>query len=112
MTSIFRHLNNANIIEGNPFLNVNISDYTADQYLSKDLTLTELYQVYKAAHDLQAEGVNVLLPMLIEIYTGLRSTNLKQLKVRTLDLEIGGLRIEFGKTGTDENNQEETTPQL
>ncbi|MFD2209126.1 tyrosine-type recombinase/integrase [Virgibacillus halophilus] len=110
MTSIFRHLNNANIIEGNPFLNVNISDYTADQYLSKDLTLTELYQVYKAAHDLQAEGVNVLLPMLIEIYTGLRSTNLKQLKVRTLDLEIGGLRIEFGKTGTDENNQEETTP--
>ncbi|MBM7583912.1 integrase [Bacillus pakistanensis] len=112
MASLFRHLNNAKIIEGNPFLTVNITDYTADKYLSKDLSITELYQVYKAAHDLQAQGINVLAPMLLDIYTGLRSTNLIRLKVRSLDFEAGGIRIEYTKSKTvkQESNQQETTP--
>lgn len=109
ITSLFRHLNNANIIEGNPFLTVNINDYTADKYLSKDLTLTELYQVYKAAHELQSEGVNVLPPLLIDIYTGLRSTNLKKLIVKSLDFETAGLRIQTEKTDKNTLDDQEDT---
>ncbi|MED3550298.1 tyrosine-type recombinase/integrase [Cytobacillus praedii] len=105
MASLFRHLNNANIIDGNPFLTVKITDYTTEKYLSKDLNITELYQVYKAAHELQTEGVNVLAPMLLDIYTGLRSTNLIRLTVQSLDFEAGGIHINFAKT--NKNDEEE-----
>ena len=53
-----------------------IPDYTSDQYLSKDLNIIEPYQVYKAAHELQLEGNNVLAPTLLDIYTGFRSNYL------------------------------------
>ncbi|MFJ8102629.1 hypothetical protein [Lysinibacillus sp. NPDC096212] len=49
--------------------------------------IMELYQVYKAAHELQADGVNILAPMLLGIYTGLRNTNLIKLKVKSLKRE-------------------------
>lgn len=101
MASLFRHLNHVNIIEGNPFLTVKITDYSADKYLSKDLSITELYQVYKAAHELQEQGVNVLAPMLLDIYTGLRSTNLIRLVVQSLDFGEAGIRVEFGKQDTN-----------
>ncbi|RHW37447.1 integrase [Lysinibacillus yapensis] len=103
--SLFSHLNNEGIITGNPFLNLEIEDYSAESHLSKDLNLVELYQVYKAAHELQSEGVNVLAPILTDIYTGLRSTNLKELKVNSLDHESSALNITLDKM--EVNFQEE-----
>lgn len=93
LSSLFRHLNHAKIIEGNPFLTVKITDYTEQQYLSKELDLIELYQVYKAAHELQAQGINVLAPTLLDIFTGFRSTNLISLQAQSVDKEAGGIRI-------------------
>ncbi|MGE7998037.1 hypothetical protein ACQKOF_05065 [Lysinibacillus sp. NPDC093190] len=57
-------------------MNVTIEDFTGDTHLSKYLDIMVLYQVYKAAHELQPDGVNILAPLLLDIYTGLRSTNL------------------------------------
>ncbi|MFJ7747084.1 tyrosine-type recombinase/integrase [Peribacillus sp. NPDC097295] len=93
LSSLFRHLNHAKIIEGNPFLTVKITDYTEQQYLSKELDLIELYQVYKAAHELQAQGINVLAPTLLDIFAGFRSTNLISLQAQSVDKEAGGIRI-------------------
>lgn len=50
-----------------PFLNLTIEDYSNNTHFSKDLNIMELYQVYKAAHELQADGVNVLAPILLDI---------------------------------------------
>lgn len=97
MTSLFRHLNNANIISGNSFLNVKIEDFSGDTHLSKYLNITELYQVYKASHELQSDGVNVLAPILLDIFTGLRSTNLLKLKVKSLKREECAIRIDLTK---------------
>jgi len=45
------------------FLNLTIEDYSNDTHFSKDLNII----VYKAAHELQADGVNVLAPILLDI---------------------------------------------
>lgn len=44
---------NEGIVSNNPFLNLTIEDYSNDTHFSKDLNIMELYQVYKAAHELQ-----------------------------------------------------------
>lgn len=45
--SLFSHSNIEGIITGNPFLNLEIEDYSAESHLSKDLNLVELYQCTK-----------------------------------------------------------------
>ncbi|PLS18167.1 integrase [Bacillus sp. M6-12] len=113
LSSLFRHLNHAKIIDGNPFLTVKITDYTEQQYLSKDLDINELYQVYKAAHELQVQGINVLAPILLDIFTGFRSTNLISLQAQSIDKEAGGIRIIFSrsdKSEEDERKREVKTP--
>lgn len=108
ITSLFSYLNNSNIIAGNPFLNLEIEDYSAESYLSKDLNIMELSLVYEAAHELQLEGVNVLIPILIDIFTGLRSTNLKKLKVKSLDPESSALKITLNKKDSAVQDEEKT----
>ncbi|MFJ3389452.1 MULTISPECIES: hypothetical protein [unclassified Lysinibacillus] len=108
MTSLFRHLNNEGVINNNPFLNVTIEDYSGDTHLSKDLDIMELYQVYKAAHELQAVGVNILAPMLLDIYTGLRSTNLIKLKVKSLEREECSINIILDKEDKEDREDRET----
>ncbi|UNT53339.1 tyrosine-type recombinase/integrase [Lysinibacillus capsici] len=110
MTSLFRHLKNDGIVTNNPFLNVTIEDYSGDTYLSKDLNIIELYQVYKAAHELQADGINILAPMLLDIYTGLRSTNLIKLKVKSLVTEECSINITLDKEDTGDNQEDRETP--
>lgn len=110
MTSLFRHLNNEGIVNNNPFLNVSIEDFSGDTHLSKDLDIMELYQVYKAAHELQAVGVNILAPMLLDIYTGLRSTNLIKLKVKSLEKEESSINITLDKEDIEDNQEDRETP--
>ncbi|MEK3727053.1 tyrosine-type recombinase/integrase [Lysinibacillus sp. FSL W8-0953] len=110
MTSLFRYLKNEGIVNNNPFLNVTIEDYSGETHFSKDLSVMELYQVYKAAHELQADGVNILAPMLLGIYTGLRTTNLIKLKVKSLKREECSIRITLNKEDTHNNQEEIETP--
>lgn len=107
MTSLFSHLKNEGIVSNNPFLNLTIEDYLNDTHFSKDLNIMELYQVYKAAHELQADGVNVLAPILLDIYTRLRSTNLIRLKVKSLERENCSIKITLIN---EVNNKQEDTP--
>ena len=110
MTSLFSYLKNAGIVNNNPFLNVNYKDYSGDTHLSKDLNMMELYQVYKAAHELQADGVNILAPMLLDIYTGLRSTNLIKLKVKSLEREECFIKITLDEEDIENNQEDKETP--
>ncbi len=112
MTSLFRHLNNEGIVNNNPFLNVTIEDFSGDSHLSKDLNIMELYQVYKAAHELQAVGVNILAPMLLDIYTGLRSTNLIKLKVKSLERDECSIKITLDKEDIGNNQDDRETPTI
>ncbi|MBD8521280.1 tyrosine-type recombinase/integrase [Lysinibacillus fusiformis] len=110
ITSLFRYLKNEGIVNNNPFLNITIEDYSAETHFSKDLNIMELYQVYKAAHELQAEGVNILAPMLLGIYTGLRTTNLINLKVKSVIREECSIRITLNKEDINNNQGEIETP--
>lgn len=55
--------------------------------------MEELFAVYKAAYELQDSGVNVLIPILIEIYTALRSTSLKRLTVESVSIQKNGMQF-------------------
>lgn len=67
-------------------------------------------QVYKAAHELQADRVYILAPMLLGIYTGLRTTKLIKLKVKSLKREECSIRITFNKEDIHNNQEEIETP--
>ncbi|WP_068984295.1 hypothetical protein [Lysinibacillus xylanilyticus] len=66
--------------------------------------------MYKAAHELQAVGVNILAPMLLNIYTGLRSTNLIKLKVNSLEKEECSINIILDKEDIKDNQEDRETP--
>ncbi|MEJ9152540.1 tyrosine-type recombinase/integrase, partial [Bacillus smithii] len=95
MASLFSHLNKLGIINVNPFLALNVEDSNKINHHSRALSIVELYEVYKAAHELDSEGVAVLLPVLLDIFTGLRSTSLKKLKVQSISEEYNGLIYKF-----------------
>lgn len=95
-STLFSHLNHLGIVNSNYFAALDaIEDYD-DEHHSRALSLEELYSVYKAAHELQAMGVNVLISTVIEIFTALRSTSLKKLTVSSLSIEQNGLRFKRG----------------
>lgn len=87
-----------------------LKQISGDTHLSKDLDIMDLYQVYKAAHELQAVGVNILAPMLLDIYTGLRSTNLIKLKVKSLEKEECSINITLDKEDIKDNQENRETP--
>ncbi|MEK4874846.1 site-specific integrase [Bacillus sp. FSL W8-0102] len=95
MASLFSHLNKLGIINRNPFLALNVEDSNEINHHSRALSIVELYEVYKAAHELDSEGVAVLIPILLDIFTGLRSTSLKKLKVQSISEEYNGLIYKF-----------------
>ena len=110
LSSLYTHFNNLGIVNGNPFAALdNIEDYD-DEHHSRALTLEELFEVYKAAIELQNSGVNVLIPILVEIYTALRSTSLKKLKVESLSIQKNGMHFKRdskkGK-GTEQSENKE-----
>lgn len=100
LSSLYTHFNNLGIINSNPFAALNaIEDYDEEHH-SRALTLEELFAVYKAAYELQDNGVNVLIPILIEIYTALRSTSLKKLTVESVSIKKNGMQFKrYRKNG-------------
>ncbi|WP_286925109.1 MULTISPECIES: tyrosine-type recombinase/integrase [Lysinibacillus] len=93
LSSLYSHFNHLGIINSNPFAAIDAIEDYADEHHSRALNLEELFTVYKAAYELQNNGVNVLIPILIEIYTALRSTSLKKLTVNSVAIQKNG--IEF-----------------
>ncbi|AMX83598.1 integrase [Geobacillus subterraneus] len=95
MQSMFTHYNRLGVINGNPFAALKITDSNKQKHHSRALNIIELYQVYKAAFELQERGVNVLVPTLIDMFTALRVTSLEKLTVRSVSTTMNGLVYEF-----------------
>jgi integrase len=98
MQSMFTHYNRLGVINGNPFAALKITDSNKPKHHSRALNIVELYQVYKAAFELQENGVNVLIPVLIDMFTALRVTSLEKLTVRSVSTTMNGLVYEFDPT--------------
>ncbi|WP_255502545.1 site-specific integrase [Lysinibacillus sp. SGAir0095] len=93
LSSLLTHYNNLGVINKNPFAALDkVEDYDEEHH-SRALSLEELYLVYKASYELQSRGVNVLIPISIEIFTALRSTSLKKLTVKSVSIEKNGLEF-------------------
>jgi integrase len=95
MQSMFSHYNQLGVVVGNPFAALKVTDSNKPKHHSRALDITELYQVYKAAFELQENGVNVLIPVLIDMFTALRVTSLEKLTVRSVSTTMNGLVYEF-----------------
>lgn len=107
LSTLYAHFNHLGIVNSNPFAALDaIEDYD-DEHHSRALTLEELYAVYKAAHELQDNGVNVLIPILIEIYTVLRSTSLKKLTVQSVAIQKNGLTFKRNRKKVKEQEEVE-----
>ncbi|WP_199426674.1 tyrosine-type recombinase/integrase [Thermaerobacillus caldiproteolyticus] len=98
MQSMFSHYNQLGVITGNPFAALKVTDSNKPKHHSRALNITELYQVYKTAFELQENGVNVLIPTLIDMFTALRVTSLEKLTVRSVSTTMNGLVYEFDPT--------------
>lgn len=110
LSTLYSHFNHLGIVNSNPFAALDaIEDYD-DEHHSRALTLEELFAVYKAAFELQDNGVNVLIPILIEIYTALRSTSLKKLTVKSVAIQKNGLTFKRNRKkgkGHEESEKKE-----
>lgn len=95
LSTLYAHFNHLGVVNSNPFAALDAIEDYGDEHHSRALTLDELYSVYKAAHELQDNGVNVLIPILIEIYTVLRSTSLKKLTVQSVNIKENGLTFKL-----------------
>ncbi|MED4454894.1 tyrosine-type recombinase/integrase [Metabacillus fastidiosus] len=105
MASLFGYLNKLGIASSNPFLLIDVENYNGLNHHSRVLSFSELFEVYKAAHELDSTGVAVLTPILIDLFTGLRSTSLKKLQVRSISKENNGLIYKFDPKDHDKNEE-------
>ncbi|WMJ21566.1 tyrosine-type recombinase/integrase [Geobacillus kaustophilus] len=95
MQSMFSYYNQLGVITGNPFSALKVVNANKPKHHSRALNIVELYQVYKAAFELQENGVNVLIPVLVDMFTALRVTSLEKLTVRSVSTTMNGLVYEF-----------------
>jgi integrase len=95
MQSMFSYYNQLGVVTGNPFSALKVVNANKPKHHSRALNIVELYQVYKAAFELQENGVNVLIPVLVDMFTALRVTSLEKLTVRSVSTTMNGLVYEF-----------------
>lgn len=109
MSSMFSHYNNLNVIKGNPFLTIKLLGASSQNHHSRVLSLTDLFEVYKAAHELESEGVPILLPTKTAMFTGLRSTSLTKLIGKSVFREDSGLVYKFVPSKYDDSFEVDET---
>lgn len=106
MASLFSFLNKLGTVHSNEFAIITISNNDNQTSHSRELDIQELYEVFKAAQQLEAEGTPVLLPTLVAMFTGFRSVTLKKLKVSTVNFNKSQLEFKL-----KENKSIKTTKQ-
>lgn len=103
MTSFFKYMVDLNVLTANYFATLTTSNNDTYAAHSRELDIEELYSVYKVAHRLEDDGVSVLLPTLVAMFTGFRNATLTKLKVSALKLKDSSL--EFKLKNQDNGDQ-------
>lgn len=94
-TALFFHLNKLGKIIGNPFAALDSIEDFEENHHSRVLPLEDLYLVYKALIELENKRINVRAAVILDIFTGLRSTALKKLKVKSVNVEKGAFLLHW-----------------
>lgn len=104
LKSLNSYLVNLGILQSNIFKEIDKGIIIEeDNHHSKVLSLSELYEVYKAAFELDELGKNVLISTLIAMFTGVRNTSLVDLKVKSISKEMGIIFKYEGKRKNTKN---------
>ncbi|WP_107838026.1 tyrosine-type recombinase/integrase [Metasolibacillus meyeri] len=106
MASLFNFLNKLGTVNSNEFAIITINNNDNQASHSRELDIQELYEVFKAAQQLEAEGTPILLPTLVAMFTGFRSVTLTKLKVSTVNFNKSQLEFKL-----KENKSIKTTKQ-
>jgi len=109
LKALNEYLINLGILKANVLKKIDIKVVNTKNHHSRALSLTELYQVYKIAIQLESNGKNVLMSTLIAIYTGVRNEALGKFKVNSL---TANRRLEFlhGNSETNTKNKDISLP--
>lgn len=94
IVSIFSHYNKMGVLSGNPFSALKINVYN-DVRHSETLNINEFFQMYKAAIELEQDGIPVQIPIHLSMFSALRNKSLGKLKVSSMSIDNGGLMFTF-----------------
>ncbi len=108
LVSMFSHYNRIGVITGNPFSVIKVNDYTDERH-SDHLNINEFRQMYKAAIELEEEGIPVLIAVHLAMFTSFRNSTLKKLKVKSISIHNGGVELKVEKKKTQHNPEKELT---